>query len=74
MTRTTPGAGTPSPNFRTAPAGGHLASTYDLTCISPAYMVGLQWNRVLRMEPSDPEADTLPLDHRYSSECSSRLK
>ncbi|GBN43621.1 hypothetical protein AVEN_57013-1, partial [Araneus ventricosus] len=25
-------AGTPSPNFRTTPAGGHLAPTYDLVC------------------------------------------
>ncbi|GBM94817.1 hypothetical protein AVEN_26528-1 [Araneus ventricosus] len=28
-------AGTPSPNFHVAPAGGRLATTYDLACSRP---------------------------------------
>ncbi|GBM76685.1 hypothetical protein AVEN_48807-1 [Araneus ventricosus] len=28
-------AGTPSPNFRTTPAGRRLTTTYDLTCSRP---------------------------------------
>ncbi|GBN33176.1 hypothetical protein AVEN_82077-1 [Araneus ventricosus] len=32
MTRMTPELAPPFPNFRTAPAGSRLATTYDLTC------------------------------------------
>ncbi|GBN01074.1 hypothetical protein AVEN_3627-1 [Araneus ventricosus] len=32
MTRTTPDLTPPSPNFRTTPTGGRLATTYDLRC------------------------------------------
>ncbi|GBM19737.1 hypothetical protein AVEN_888-1 [Araneus ventricosus] len=32
MTRATPELEPPSPNFHTTPTGGHLATTYDLTC------------------------------------------
>ncbi|GBM83398.1 hypothetical protein AVEN_242132-1 [Araneus ventricosus] len=28
-------AGTPSPNFRATPMGGHLATMYDLACNKP---------------------------------------
>ncbi|GBO02250.1 hypothetical protein AVEN_89404-1 [Araneus ventricosus] len=38
--------------------------TYDLTCNKPKHMADLQWNRVSNMEPSGPEAETLPLGHR----------
>ncbi|GBN57122.1 hypothetical protein AVEN_56366-1 [Araneus ventricosus] len=57
---------TPSPNFRTTPAGGRLASTYDLACSKPTYRTDLQWNRDLSLEPSI-ETETFPLeslDHR----------
>ncbi|GBN68593.1 hypothetical protein AVEN_218230-1 [Araneus ventricosus] len=33
---------------------------YDLMCNGPTYMADLHLNRVLNMEPSDPEAETLP--------------
>ncbi|GBN68712.1 hypothetical protein AVEN_170980-1 [Araneus ventricosus] len=35
MTRTTPELAPPSPNFRATPAGGRLATTYDLACNRP---------------------------------------
>ncbi|GBO37013.1 hypothetical protein AVEN_240801-1 [Araneus ventricosus] len=35
MTRTTPGLAPPSPNFHATPAGGRLATTYDLACSRP---------------------------------------
>ncbi|GBN09901.1 hypothetical protein AVEN_184697-1 [Araneus ventricosus] len=35
MMRTTPELATPSPNFRATPAGGRLATTYDLGCNRP---------------------------------------
>ncbi|GBN21612.1 hypothetical protein AVEN_254283-1 [Araneus ventricosus] len=35
MTRTTPELAPPSPNFRTTPTGGRLATTYDLACNRP---------------------------------------
>ncbi|GBN15459.1 hypothetical protein AVEN_133020-1 [Araneus ventricosus] len=51
-------AGTPHPNFHTTPTEGRLATTYDLTCSRTAYTADLQWNRVLNLEPSGPEAET----------------
>ncbi|GBM30296.1 hypothetical protein AVEN_52700-1 [Araneus ventricosus] len=35
MTRTTPELAPPSPNFRATPAGGRLATAYDLACNRP---------------------------------------
>ncbi|CAL1262581.1 unnamed protein product, partial [Larinioides sclopetarius] len=35
MMRMTPEPAPSSPNFRTTPTGGHLATTYDLTCKRP---------------------------------------
>ncbi|GBO03301.1 hypothetical protein AVEN_67688-1 [Araneus ventricosus] len=35
MTRTTPELAPPSPNFHATPAGGRLATTYDLACSRP---------------------------------------
>ncbi|GBM46499.1 hypothetical protein AVEN_78890-1 [Araneus ventricosus] len=32
--------------------------TYYLTCNRPTYTGDLQWNRVLNLEPCDPEAKT----------------
>ncbi|GBN70559.1 hypothetical protein AVEN_44971-1 [Araneus ventricosus] len=62
ITKTTPHRAPPSPNFRTTPAGGYLAPT-DLTSTRPAYTAVLWWNRVSRLEPSGPEADTVPPGH-----------
>ncbi|GBM80351.1 hypothetical protein AVEN_171870-1 [Araneus ventricosus] len=56
-------AGTPSPSFHTAPAGGHLTTTFDLTCNRP-HGVGIQGNRVSNVEPFSPQAETLPQGHR----------
>ncbi|GBO12944.1 hypothetical protein AVEN_210739-1 [Araneus ventricosus] len=36
---------------------------YDLTCNRPTCTADLQGNRVSRLEPSDPEAETLPIGH-----------
>ncbi|GBM69681.1 hypothetical protein AVEN_49054-1 [Araneus ventricosus] len=41
----------------TTPAGGRLASTYDLACNMPI-PPDLQWNRVSNLEPSGPAVDT----------------
>ncbi|GBM43536.1 hypothetical protein AVEN_96196-1 [Araneus ventricosus] len=35
MTRTTPELAPPSPNFHATPTGGHLTTTYNLTCNRP---------------------------------------
>ncbi|GBM46855.1 hypothetical protein AVEN_216569-1 [Araneus ventricosus] len=40
-----------------------LMVTYDLTCNRPIYREDIQWNRVTNMEPSSPEAESLPLGH-----------
>ncbi|GBN70401.1 hypothetical protein AVEN_216371-1 [Araneus ventricosus] len=37
MWRTTPELASPSPNFHATPMGGHLATTYDLTCNRPIH-------------------------------------
>ncbi|GBL91957.1 hypothetical protein AVEN_102533-1 [Araneus ventricosus] len=39
-------------------------STYDLACIRSTYSADRQWNWVLNLEPSGPEAETLPQGHR----------
>ncbi|GBL77404.1 hypothetical protein AVEN_41814-1 [Araneus ventricosus] len=39
-----------------------------------AYTLDLQWNRVLSLEPSEPEARTLPPGHRDSSIVRRRLR
>ncbi|GBN51869.1 hypothetical protein AVEN_132740-1 [Araneus ventricosus] len=39
-------AGTPSPNFRTTPKGGHSATTYNLARNRPPYTADLQWNQI----------------------------
>ncbi|GBO03695.1 hypothetical protein AVEN_169104-1, partial [Araneus ventricosus] len=51
-----------SPNVHAAPAGEHQAPM-NLPCTRPVYMVVLGWNRVSSLEPSGPEAETLPLSH-----------
>ncbi|GBM24450.1 hypothetical protein AVEN_41098-1 [Araneus ventricosus] len=55
MTRTTPELAPSSPT--------RLATTYDYEHATGPYTVD-QWNRVSNLEPSDPEAETLPLGHR----------
>ncbi|GBL53795.1 hypothetical protein AVEN_107399-1, partial [Araneus ventricosus] len=60
-------AGTPSPNFHATPTGGRLAPTYDLACNRPPTTADLQWNRVSKLEPFGPTAETLPLGHRGPS-------
>ncbi|GBN54060.1 hypothetical protein AVEN_187041-1 [Araneus ventricosus] len=55
MTRTTPELPSPSLNFRTKPAGRHLAQT-DLVCTRPNY------NPVSNLEPFSPKPETLPKD------------
>ncbi|GBO07847.1 hypothetical protein AVEN_74864-1 [Araneus ventricosus] len=65
-------ASTSSPNFCVAPVGGHLTLT-NLMCTSPAYMVVLWWNRVPNLEPSDPEAKTLPPGHCSPPNCESKF-
>ncbi|GBO22361.1 hypothetical protein AVEN_152536-1 [Araneus ventricosus] len=57
-------AGTPSPSFRTIPAEGRFALAYDLTCSRPPCTSDLQWDMVLNLEPSTPEAKNLPPFHR----------
>ncbi|GBN35283.1 hypothetical protein AVEN_125580-1 [Araneus ventricosus] len=75
MTKTTPELATPSPSFRITPAGGRLATAYDLASTTPAggrlataydlastrptYTVDLQWNRVSSLEPSGPGSQEL---------------
>ncbi|GBM83546.1 hypothetical protein AVEN_272014-1 [Araneus ventricosus] len=61
-------AGSPSPNFRTIPTGGHLALT-DLECTRPTYMAILRWNRVSILAPSGSEVETLPPGHRGPKNC-----
>ncbi|GBO40996.1 hypothetical protein AVEN_160413-1 [Araneus ventricosus] len=73
MTRTTPELSPPLSKLRTTPTGGRLATTYDLTCSRPIYMVDLQWNRVSNPEPSGPEVETLPLDLRGALAMEERL-
>ncbi|GBL94371.1 hypothetical protein AVEN_7347-1 [Araneus ventricosus] len=63
MTRTTPNLA-PPPNLRTTPAEELLAPIYDLACNRPTYTAGLGWKRVSNLEPSDPEAEILPLGYR----------
>ncbi|GBO05053.1 hypothetical protein AVEN_72518-1, partial [Araneus ventricosus] len=43
------------------------STTYDLACSGSTYRTDLQWNRVLSLKPSGPEADTLPLGYRGPS-------
>ncbi|GBO11393.1 hypothetical protein AVEN_26422-1 [Araneus ventricosus] len=64
MTRTTLNCHT-SPNFRTTPEGGLLATAYDLTCYNPIYTADPHTSRspVSYPEPSGPEAETLPIGH-----------
>ncbi|GBM99993.1 hypothetical protein AVEN_77591-1 [Araneus ventricosus] len=50
----------PSPSFRIKPAGGRLAATYHTTGSRHG---GSSGNWVLNLEPSGPEAETLPLGH-----------
>ncbi|GBM08223.1 hypothetical protein AVEN_32769-1 [Araneus ventricosus] len=38
--------------------------TYYFTCNRPAYKADFQRNRVSNLEPSNPKAKSLPLDHR----------
>ncbi|GBN46103.1 hypothetical protein AVEN_178028-1 [Araneus ventricosus] len=57
----------PPPNFRAAPAGGHLAPA-DLACTRPASMAILRWNRVSDLAPSGPEVESLPLGYAAASE------
>ncbi|GBM46773.1 hypothetical protein AVEN_6054-1 [Araneus ventricosus] len=60
MTRTTPVMASPSPNFRATPMGGHLATTYDLTCNRP------HTRRIfsgIGFRTCDPPVPTLPLGH-----------
>ncbi|GBO40477.1 hypothetical protein AVEN_130492-1 [Araneus ventricosus] len=64
MTRTTPELTPPSPSFRATPAGGRLATMYDLECNGPPYTADLRWNRVSSLRPSCPEVGTLPLGRR----------
>ncbi|GBM30211.1 hypothetical protein AVEN_165812-1 [Araneus ventricosus] len=64
LTRTTPELANTSPNFRTTLLGGRSPSMYDLTCIEATCTVDLQWNWVSSLEPSGPEAETLPRGHR----------
>ncbi|GBL82560.1 hypothetical protein AVEN_263654-1 [Araneus ventricosus] len=61
MTKTTPEATFPSPNFHATPAGG--GSTLNLTCIRLTYMAESRFEH----GPSGAEAETLPLCQRGSS-------
>ncbi|GBN99635.1 hypothetical protein AVEN_207155-1 [Araneus ventricosus] len=61
MTRTIPELAPPS-KFRTTPKGGRLATTYDLTCPHTRRISG--GIGVSYLEPSGPEAETLPPGHR----------
>ncbi|GBN00446.1 hypothetical protein AVEN_123039-1 [Araneus ventricosus] len=61
--RSTPKLSTPSPSFRTTAEGWSFDLT-DLTRTSPTHTAILRWNRVSSLEPSDPEAETVPTDHR----------
>ncbi|GBM24716.1 hypothetical protein AVEN_254935-1 [Araneus ventricosus] len=47
--------------------------TYDLTCNRPRCAADLQWNRISNLEPSSPDAETLPLGLRMI-ECISFAK
>ncbi|GBM68952.1 hypothetical protein AVEN_24358-1 [Araneus ventricosus] len=61
MTRTTPEMAPPSPNFRSTPTGGRLATTYDLACNRP------DTRRIfsgIGFQTCDPPVETLPLGHR----------
>ncbi|GBL81637.1 hypothetical protein AVEN_93428-1 [Araneus ventricosus] len=57
-------AGTPFPNFRTTPTGGHLTPYIRFNEQQAPNMTDLQWNLVSSLEPSGSEAATLPLGHR----------
>ncbi|GBM25249.1 hypothetical protein AVEN_153430-1 [Araneus ventricosus] len=61
MTRTTPELSLPSPNFRTTPAGGRLASAVPKRATDPIHG-GSSVDSVF--EPLGSEIDTLPLSHR----------
>ncbi|GBL72308.1 hypothetical protein AVEN_88537-1, partial [Araneus ventricosus] len=64
MTRTAPELAMPSPNFRTPPAGKGLTSYVGFSMQQVQYTVDLHCNRVSNPEPSDPEADNLPIGQR----------
>ncbi|GBN93025.1 hypothetical protein AVEN_164673-1 [Araneus ventricosus] len=49
----------PLSKFPAMSAGEHSTSA-DLTYTRPAYTTVLWWNRILNLEPSDPEAGILP--------------
>ncbi|GBM09324.1 hypothetical protein AVEN_135054-1 [Araneus ventricosus] len=59
--RTTLELAFPSSRFRTTPDREHLATTYDSTCNRPHSGYLKDWVR--NLEPSGPEAETLPLGH-----------
>ncbi|GBL72050.1 hypothetical protein AVEN_115071-1 [Araneus ventricosus] len=61
MRRTKPELAPPFPNFRAAPAGGRLATTYDLACNRPhtRRIFVVIWFRGCGLL-----VETLPLGHR----------
>ncbi|GBL93874.1 hypothetical protein AVEN_153634-1 [Araneus ventricosus] len=46
--------------FNATPAGGHLATTYDLNCNGPTYNADLQWNRASNLDHFVPLAQSGP--------------
>ncbi|GBM38630.1 hypothetical protein AVEN_37434-1 [Araneus ventricosus] len=48
------------PYFRATPTGRRLIAGVDLTCTKPTDTVDLRWKQVSNLEPSGPEAQTLP--------------
>ncbi|GBL94406.1 hypothetical protein AVEN_7377-1 [Araneus ventricosus] len=67
MTRMTPELQLPSPNFLTATVGGRMTHI-RFNVHQPVYTKVLRWNRVSNLEPSGPEAETLPPDDHRPSE------
>ncbi|GBM21723.1 hypothetical protein AVEN_118259-1 [Araneus ventricosus] len=63
MRRTTPAPASSFPNFRAAFSKGHLTRT-DIMCTRPAYTAVLRSYRVSNLQPSGPDAQTLPPGHR----------
>ncbi|GBM12463.1 hypothetical protein AVEN_55299-1 [Araneus ventricosus] len=64
MTRTTPELAPPSPSFRATPAGGCLATKYDLACSRLHTRRIFSGIGLSNLEPSGLKAETLPLGHR----------
>ncbi|GBM60436.1 hypothetical protein AVEN_787-1 [Araneus ventricosus] len=51
-----------TPDWQATPAGELLTTTYDFTPCT----ADLQWYRVFGQEPSDLDAETLPLGHPHT--------